>query len=905
MIKRAAAFLFFIFLCNTTFATHNRAGYIRYTWLGGYTYRVTVITYTKESSYAADRDSLQIDWGDGSPGAPNLDTIPRTNGPGNKGESIGNDIKYNEYTAVHTYPGFGTYYLSMSDPNRIASICNINSGNSVNERFYIEDKLIIPDPQFSLKYNNSPVIFNHPIDFANANEVFEYFPNAWDPDGDSLTFELITPKTSHTTDVTNYTSPEKVCPSGPNSFTINRNTGEIRWDAPGCCCIFNIAIRMTEWRKVTGSKPVSVGTTILDLEIISLCNPNHPPVISQTRDTCIVAGTTLKLNVTATDPDPGQTVTLTANGEPFSASPPDTASFTSTSGFVAKGQFVWNTVCNHINAQPYQVVFRAVDSYPISPLTDLQNWFIKVVAPAPQNLTANASGNSIVLKWDNPYTCSSFNKFIGFSIWRREGSNPFVIDTCVTGLAGKGYTQIADNHREYIYTDNNVDRGKEYCYRILAFFGDVNNFGQKINMIESLPSNEACAMLKKDVPVITNVSVRNTDETKGAFDVSWSKPDAEELDTIQNQGPYTYKIYRSEGFTGSSPVLIKTISAPLFSQFNDTTYIDSLVSPINTVKNPYSYKIEFYCANELKIGETETASSIFLTIGVAAHELSLSWKETVPWANDSFIVFRQNLLTDKWDSITTVTTHSYTDKGLDIDSTYCYYVKSKGQYSAPGFVEPIINLSQRVCAVPKDIEGPCAPTLSVINDCTDGNFSLGANVNLLKWNKPAIVCGGDAVKYKIYYTSSNEQPLQLIDSSHSRNDTSFVHYLMGTVAGCYAVSAIDSFHNEGPKSALICTDNCPEYQLPNVFTPNNDGKNDIYHPIPPMKYIDHVDMKIFDNWGVLVYETSEPEINWDGVYQGKPLPEGTYYYICQVYESRKEGVVKMDKPLSGFIHLYR
>ncbi len=103
---------------DTANATHNRAGEIIYTHLSGFTYRATIITYTKESSTAADRDSLEIIWGDGT-----MDTLGRSNGNGN-GVYIGNDIKYNEYTGVHTYPGMGTYVLSMTDPNRISDIIN-------------------------------------------------------------------------------------------------------------------------------------------------------------------------------------------------------------------------------------------------------------------------------------------------------------------------------------------------------------------------------------------------------------------------------------------------------------------------------------------------------------------------------------------------------------------------------------------------------------------------------------------------------------------------------------------------------------------------------------------------------------------------------------------------------------
>ncbi len=59
-------------------------------------------------------------------------------------------------------------------------------------------------------------------------------------------------------------------------------------------------------------------------------------------------------------------------------------------------------------------------------------------------------------------------------------------------------------------------------------------------------------------------------------------------------------------------------------------------------------------------------------------------------------------------------------------------------------------------------------------------------------------------------------------------DTVFYHRMSEgfMLAGCYAVSAIDSFENESAFSAKICVDNCIMYELPNVFTPNGDGIND-------------------------------------------------------------------------------
>ena len=55
-----------LIISTSALATHNRAGEIRVKQLSDYTLEATVITFTKESSFAADRDSIVIDWGDGT-----------------------------------------------------------------------------------------------------------------------------------------------------------------------------------------------------------------------------------------------------------------------------------------------------------------------------------------------------------------------------------------------------------------------------------------------------------------------------------------------------------------------------------------------------------------------------------------------------------------------------------------------------------------------------------------------------------------------------------------------------------------------------------------------------------------------------------------------------------------------
>lgn len=84
------------------------------------------------------------------------------------------------------------------------------------------------------------------------------------------------------------------------------------------------------------------------------------------------------------------------------------------------------------------------------------------------------------------------------------------------------------------------------------------------------------------------------------------------------------------------------------------------------------------------------------------------------------------------------------------------------------------------------------------------------------------------------------------------------------MAGCYVVTAFDNLGNESTKSNFVCVENCPIYELPNAFTPNGDGSNDLYTPIIPYQFVNRIEMEIFNQWGDKVFETADPDINWDG-----------------------------------------
>lgn len=79
--------------------------------------------------------------------------------------------------------------------------------------------------------------------------------------------------------------------------------------------------------------------------------------------------------------------------------------------------------------------------------------------------------------------------------------------------------------------------------------------------------------------------------------------------------------------------------------------------------------------------------------------------------------------------------------------------------------------------------------------------------------------------------------------------------------------------------------------IPNVFTPNNDGINDIYKVIA--SGYTNFSMKILNRWGDLLFETDKINYGWDGrTLAGSNVSEGTYYYIIQLTSPKGEQIIE-------------
>ena len=84
-------------------------------------------------------------------------------------------------------------------------------------------------------------------------------------------------------------------------------------------------------------------------------------------------------------------------------------------------------------------------------------------------------------------------------------------------------------------------------------------------------------------------------------------------------------------------------------------------------------------------------------------------------------------------------------------------------------------------------------------------------------------------------------------------------------------------------------DSCGQkFLMPNVFSPNGDGNNDLFKPV----YYDNynlISLKIYNRWGNIVFEENPYNNSWNGInMNGKILSEGQYFYILKSVEEKIE-----------------
>jgi gliding motility-associated-like protein len=100
-------------------------------------------------------------------------------------------------------------------------------------------------------------------------------------------------------------------------------------------------------------------------------------------------------------------------------------------------------------------------------------------------------------------------------------------------------------------------------------------------------------------------------------------------------------------------------------------------------------------------------------------------------------------------------------------------------------------------------------------------------------------------------------------------------------AGIYWLKVTDQYGCKGVDSIIIHPKQCMEgFYIPNAFTPNKDGKNDVFRPLifgDVTKY----HFTIYNRWGEKVYESTEPGEGWNGKYNSLEDKTSVFVWTCE------------------------
>lgn len=867
-----------------------------------YSYSFTIITFTDDAvlsgggTNVVDRCVDTLEFGDGTKGIANRINGGTSCGCGSSGgfqitcgQLIINEpdykVKKNVYTITHTYSGPGNYLVRMFDPNRNQGVANIP--NSGQQPFYVESLLIINSFTGA---NSSPVFGVDPTDKACVGKCFYHNPGAYDPDGDSLSFEITCSRGEGGACVPGYFFP----PAGAGGiYGINALSGTLSWCTPQTQGEFNLAFITKEWRKNTSGIYKLVGYVLRDMQVVvKTCINANPPEVILPKDTCVEAGTLLNQSITVKDVD-NENVTIVGSGGAFSATAP-VAVLSPTIGLAASTyttNFKWQTSCSHIRQQPYICVFKAEDQATVPKLVYFTTYNIRVVPPSVKNVSATPIGSTIKINWSFSICSPPNNPLISYKIYRRSNCMPFIYDPCSPGVSAvSGYTFIGQTIPSVnSFVDNNQGNGlvvgQDYSYLVVAVYNDGS---------QSYASTQVCARLKRDVPVILNVDVLSTSASTGSVFVRWTRPllTTGNLDTAALPGPYQFNLKHKAGSAGTYSTVFNSTKPSLFQL--DTSYFHT---NLNTTITGHEYILEFI-AGTFTVGSSQKATSVYLSAAPGDRKIDLSWTSVTPWVNYKYMVMRKDPGSTTFNTVATTNLTQYSDTNKVVNrAIYCYKVLSEGQYSDTTIYQPLLNNSQEICATAVDNTIPCAPTITITADCPTGFVNV-------QWNNVSLSCGDDVIKYLLFKKETIDGEYVQVASINSASNTSYTFDGLDLINSCFAIQSVDSSGNTSALSPDYCVDNCPEFELPNIISLNNDGVNDFFKAIK-VRQIKEIDLYVYDRWGNLVYKTKDPYFKWDGVsiQSGKTVSEGTFFYICDVYEPRVAGAKKRN--LKGYVEVVK
>jgi gliding motility-associated-like protein len=118
--------------------------------------------------------------------------------------------------------------------------------------------------------------------------------------------------------------------------------------------------------------------------------------------------------------------------------------------------------------------------------------------------------------------------------------------------------------------------------------------------------------------------------------------------------------------------------------------------------------------------------------------------------------------------------------------------------------------------------------------------------------------------------------------------------------GSYTLKVTNNNDCAGADTIRVIQESCMEgVYIPNAFSPDNDGLNDVFRPMVFGNVI-HYEFSVFNRFGERIFTTQQPMQGWDGTWKGAVQPANTYAWMCSY--QLEGGTAKVEK---GMVSLVR
>lgn len=424
---------------QTAKATHAAGSDIRYRCLGGLQYEIEV-TFYRDCGGVSEPSNITVNCRSVT-GNHNINiTLNKVSGSGNGNEitvpcatsasscngGSSTGVRRWVYRATVTLPSArADWVFSYSVCCRNCTITTISNPCASNSLLYVEATL----NNLNAPCNNSPTFSNIPIAFVCTGQNFNYNHGVLDPDGDSLSYQLIAPKISATANVS-FTPPASVTSPLASStpFTLNTTTGNINF-TPSAIQIGVMAVRVREFRN--GQQ---IGSVIRDMQVYTTaCSNNLPTATGINGSTNFnmnaCPGQQICFTVNSADIDASQIVSMTTNnGIP-------NATYTISSGSRPTLTFCWTPTVADIGLNPKTFTVTVRDN--ACPTNGIQTFSYNIFIPSPYFNTSSTNvscfGASTGTASASPVYSGNYNY-----LWSNGATT-----ASLTGLAAGTYTVTA------------------------------------------------------------------------------------------------------------------------------------------------------------------------------------------------------------------------------------------------------------------------------------------------------------------------------------------------------------------------------------------------------------------------------------------------------------------------------